>query len=213
MNKEAIKQQVLDGLNFRHACKIFDGTKKITDDDFDFLLQVARLSPTSFGMQGVRLLVITNKELKQKLKPVCWNQNQIDTSSHLVVFLTRTQDLKPNSEYVYTRFKERNLPIEHYEAYLKKYEEFHQNRDTYHWGAKQAYILLGNMTTAAAMIEIDSCPIEGFEKEKVEKILDINTSHEEVILISAFGYRTNPQPSKLRLPLEEISQFIKEDTL
>lgn len=209
MNKEAIKQTILDGLNFRHACKIFDTEKKISNDDFEFLLQTARLAPTSFGMQGVRLLVITNSEIKQKLKPVCWNQNQIDTSSHLVIFLTKTQDLKPNSEYVKVRFAERGLSSEYQEAYLNRYKEFHEQQDTYQWGAKQAYILFSSMINAAAMIEIDSCPIEGFEKSNVEDILQIDTDQEEVVLLATFGYRVNEQPTKLRLPLDKISKYIK----
>ena len=209
MNKDILKQEIINSFNFRHACKLFDESKVIPKNDFDFLLEIARLSPTSFGMQGVRVLVITNKELKQKLKPVCWNQNQIDSSSHLVVFLTKTQDLKPNSNWVQTMFSQRGLSEEYLNAYLQKYESFHENRDIYEWGSKQAYILLANMISSAAMIGIDSCPLEGFEKESVEKILDIDTSKEEVALLCAFGYRMNPQPQKLRLSTEEMSQYIE----
>jgi nitroreductase len=213
MPYEHIKQSILDTYNFRHACKIFDTNKNITDEDFNFLLEVARLSPTSFGMQGVKLYVITNQEKKEQLKPVCWNQNQIDTCSHLVVFTTKTKDLKPNSNWVKARFAERGLDAEMEKVYLSVYENFHKSgeftSDTYQWGSRQAYILMANMLTSAAKLGIDSCPIEGFEKSKVEDIMGLDTSKEEVAVITAFGYRVNPQSKKNRLPLEEIVEFIK----
>lgn len=207
------KKQILDAFNFRHACKIFDANKTITDEDFNFLLEVARLSPTSFGMQGVKLYVITNQEKKEELKPFCWNQNQIDSCSHLVVFTTKTEELKPNSEWVKARFSERGLDAEMQKSYLGVYENFHKTgeftNDTYQWGSRQAYILMANMLTAAASIGIDSCPIEGFEKSKVEDVLKIDTTKEEVSVITTFGYRVNPQPKKQRLDINEITEFIK----
>ncbi len=233
MEKEKVKQQVLEAYGFRHACKLFDASKKIDEADMDYLLETGRLSPTSFGMQGVRMIVITDDALRAKLKPACWNQNQIDSSSHLVVFTTRTQDLVPGSDWVKSRFADRGMPIEAQEAYYTRYAGFHQSlkdqiagyfsrsfvnlfynifhhgrnaQDIYHWGAKQCYILMGNMMTAAAMIGIDSCPLEGFEKNKVEGILELDTQKEEVVLICAFGYRQNDQPQKRRLPIGEISE-------
>lgn len=207
------KKQILDAFNFRHACKIFDANKTITDEDFNFLLEVARLSPTSFGMQGVKLYVITNQEKKEELKPYCWNQNQIDTCSHLIVYTTKTEELKPNSEWVKARFSERGLDAQMQKTYLGVYENFHKTgeftNDTYQWGSRQAYILMANMLTAAAAIGIDSCPIEGFEKSKVEEILKIDTTKEEVSVITAFGYRVNPQPKKQRLDINAITEFIK----
>ena len=212
MQKKEIKTVLQEAQNFRHACKIFDSSKKISDDDFTTILEAARMSPTSFGMQGVRLLVITNQELKEKLKPLCWNQNQIDSCSHLVVLKTRTQDLKPNSKWVKERFGERNLPQEGYERYLKVYEDFHASltcNDIYEWGTRQAYIMLRSMINAAAMLKIDSCPIEGFERKKVEELLEIDTAQEGISVLVAFGYRLNDAPKKLRLALNEICEVIE----
>jgi nitroreductase len=233
MNNEAVKKQVLEAYNFRHACKLFDSAKKIDEADMAYILETGRLSPTSFGMQGVRMIVITDDALKAKLKPACWNQNQIDSCSHLVVFTTRTKDLVPGSDWVKSRFADRGMPADAQEAYYTRYAGFHKDmkervegffkrsmvgffynmfhhgrnaKAIYNWGAKQCYILLGNMMTAAAMIGIDSCPIEGFEKNKVEEILGLDTENEEVVLLCPFGYRQNDQPEKYRLPIEEISE-------
>lgn len=207
------KKEILDSYHFRHACKMFDANKTITDEDFNFLLEVARLSPTSFGMQGVKLYVITDTKTKQNLKPLCWNQNQIDSCSHLVVFTTKTKDLKPNSEWVKDRFAERGLDDAMQKAYLNRYESFHNEgeftKDIYQWGSRQAYIIMANMLSAAAAIGIDSCPIEGFEKSNVEKCLDIDTTKEQVSVITAFGYRVNPQSIKNRLPQDAIVEFIR----
>ena len=210
MEKETKKQLLLDAYHFRHACKLFDETKKISKEDFEFILECGRLSPTSFGMQGVRLEVITNQELKEQLRPLCWNQPQITSCSHLVVFKTRTADLKPDSKWVKERFSERGLPKEAIEKYLEVYKNFHTTlkcQDIYEWGTRQAYILFSSMITAAAAIEIDSCPIEGFSKQEIEKALHIDTQEEEVALVCCFGYRKNEQPQKLRLPLKEICEF------
>ncbi len=213
MSYENLKNSIIDTYNFRHACKIFDSNKTITDNNFNFLLEVARLSPTSFGMQGVKLYVITNKKKKEELKPACWSQNQIDTCSHLVIFTTKTKELKANSEWVKARFGERGLTPDMQKAYLDRYEKFHQqadfSKDIYQWGSRQAYILMANMLTSAASMKIDSCPIEGFEKSKVEDILGLDIEHEEVSVIAAFGYRINPQPKKNRLSIEQIVEFIQ----
>ncbi|MFT7859757.1 MAG: NAD(P)H-dependent oxidoreductase [Sulfurimonas sp.] len=207
-----IKQTLLQAYNFRHACKLFDATKKIKEEDFSFILETARLSPTSFGMEGVKITVITNQELKKQLKPFCWNQDQIDSCSHLVIFKTKTKDLKPYSKWVEEKFAQRGLPKEAQEKYMEVYENFHKSLksdDIYEWGTRQAYIMFSSMITSAALLKIDSCPIEGFEKENIEKVLDIDTNEEEVSLVCTFGYRVNEQPKKFRLDLDEMCEFIR----
>lgn len=206
------KQILSKAYHFRHACKIFDTAKKIDSRDFEFILETARLTPTSFGMEGVRIMVITNDELKKKIKPLCWNQNQIDTCSHLVVFKTRTKDLQPGSQWVKDKFAQRDLPQEVLEKYLELYANFHKSlkcKDIYEWGTRQAYSMFSSMITSAAVLEIDSCPIEGFEKENLENLLEIDTNEEEISLVCTFGYRVNPQPQKFRLSLDEMCEFIK----
>ncbi len=201
-------------MDFRHACKVFDETKTISDEEMTYILEAGRKSPSSFGMEGWKFLVITNKELKEKLRPACWDQVQITSSSHLVIVLAAIENVKVESGIPEKRFSRREMPQETLDFYLDLYAKhlapvLSSDENIYCWTARQTYIALGNMMTAASYIGIDSCPIEGFEKEKVEEILQLNTSKYQVSVIVPFGYRLNEQSEQLRLPFEDVVEFIK----
>lgn len=201
-------------MDFRHACKIFDENKKINDEEIGYILEAGRKSPSSFGMEAWKFLVITNEDLKAKLRPFCWNQVQVTSCSHLVIILAGIESAKVESGQVEKRFRRREMPQEsldfYMDIYAKHLEQILSSDDNiYAWTAKQSYIALGNMMTAAAFIGIDSCPIEGFEKENVENVLALDTSKYQVAVIVPFGYRVNEQPTQLRLPFEEVVEFIK----
>lgn len=201
-------------MDFRHACKIFDDTKKISETDMKFILETGRKSPSSFGMEGWKFLVITNEELKAKLRPACWDQVQLTSCSHLVIILTNIDSVKPQSGEPEKRFKRREMPQEKLDFYLNLYathltKELSTDENVHHWTSKQAYIAAGNMMTAAAYIGIDSCPIEGFEKEKVEEILGLDTTKNQLAMVLPFGYRINEQSTQQRLPFDEVVEFIK----
>ncbi|WP_309498564.1 NAD(P)H-dependent oxidoreductase [Sulfurovum sp.] len=201
-------------MDFRHACKIFDENKKINDEEIGYILEAGRKSPSSFGMEAWKFLVITNEDLKVKLRPFCWNQVQVTSCSHLVIILAGIESAKVESGQVEKRFRRREMPQEsldfYMDIYAKHLEQILSSDDNiYAWTAKQSYIALGNMMTAAAFIGIDSCPIEGFEKENVENVLALDTSKYQVAVIVPFGYRVNEQPTQLRLPFEEVVEFIK----
>ena len=89
-----MEKTFMEAMDFRHACKVFDETKKITDEDMNYILEVGRKSPSSFGMEGWKFLVITNEELKAKIRPVCWNQVQVTSCSHLVIILAAIDAVK-----------------------------------------------------------------------------------------------------------------------
>jgi len=211
MNK---KEEFLKMMDFRHACKIFDETKKISDEDMHYILEVARKSPSSFGMEAWKFLVITNDELREKLRPLCWDQVQITSCSHLVIVLAGIETLKVESGVVRSQLMRRNLPQEKLDAFIKVYashleDVLNDDNKIYQWSARQTYIAAANMMSAAAAIEIDSCPIEGFEKEKVEQVLGLDTSKFQVAMILPFGYRLNEQSKQLRSNFEHVIEFIK----
>ncbi len=204
----------LKAMDFRHACKVFDDTKKISDEDMHFILEAGRKSPSSFGMEAWKFLVITNEELKAKIRPACWNQVQITSCSHLVIVLARIESVKPESGEVEKRFARREMPKDQLDFYLDLYSKHLANtlssdENIYNWTSKQSYIALGNMMTAAAYIGIDSCPIEGFDKEQVEEILGLDTTKYQLSCVLPFGYRINEQSTQQRLPFEEVVEFIK----
>ena len=209
-----MQNDFMKAMDFRHACKAFDETKKIPDETMRYILEAGRKSPSSFGQEGWKFLVITNEALKARLRPACWNQVQITSCSHLVVILAAIEDLRPRSGVPAKRFARRPLPQEKIDAYIDLYssflaDTFSSNEKTYAWSARQTYIALGNMMTAAACVGVDSCPIEGFEKKKVEEILELDTRKYQVSVIVPFGYRINPQSEQMRLDFDEVVEYIE----
>ena len=208
-----MKNDFLNAMDFRHACKLFDENKKISAEDMYIILEAGHKSPSSFGMEPWKFLVITNDDLKAKLRLSCWDQPQVTTSSHLVVILAAIENVKVESGIPQKRFGRRDMPQEKKDFYINLYanhlkETLSTNANIYAWTARQCYIAAGNMMSAAAFLGIDSCPIEGFEKAKLEEILNLDTNQYQVAIVIPFGYRINPQSTQLREPFEEIVQFI-----
>jgi nitroreductase len=203
-----------EAMDFRHACKLFDENRKISDEEIREILEAGRKSPSSFGMEPWKFLVITNEELKANIRPHCWNQVQITSCSHLVVILAAIENVKPESGVVKKRFSRREMPQEMLDFYMDKYrahlsKTLSSDENILCWSARQTYIAATNMMTCAATLGIDSCPIEGFDKEDVERVLDLDTKKYQLSLILPFGYRVNEQSAQLRLPFEDVVEFIE----
>lgn len=222
--KELTKQEILEAYYFRHATKEFDPAKKISDDDFQFILEAARLSPSSLGLEPWKLIVAQNQELRDKLREVSWGaQGQLPTASHFVLLLSRTvKDVRYDSEYIaHQMLNVRGVPEEVFQNMLKRYKSFQKSdfhlldsdRAIFDWTGKQSYIALGNMLTAAALIGIDSCPIEGFDMDAVNQILEeeglLEDGRLQISVMAAFGYRVRDPRPKIRKPLEEIVKWVE----
>ena len=203
--------EFLKAMAFRHACKTFDTAKQIPQEEFESMLEVARLSPSSFGMEPWRLIIVRRPELRKALKSACWNQNQITECSELVIFTTDNDTVRSDAPYVRKMFERRGLPKEAVDTYLGVYKNYLEPIECdevllENWTATQCYIALANMMTYAATLQIDSCPIEGFDKESVEAILDLEYGH-SVAVMCAFGYRVNPQSEQKRLEMKHIVEY------
>lgn len=203
--------EFLEAMAFRHACKRFDTEKQIPAEEFESILDVCRISPSSFGMEPWRLIVVRDPNLRKALKPSCWNQTQITECSELVIFTTDNDLVRSDTKYVKKMFERRGLPPEAVENYVGVYKNYLAEIENdelllQNWTAKQCYIACANMMTYAATLKIDTCPIEGFDREAVEAILDLPEGH-SVALICAFGYRVNPQSERKRLPIEQIVEY------
>jgi len=216
------KDEILEAYNFRHACKVFDAEKKISEEDFATILEVARLSPSSFGFEPWKFLVVQNMELREKLKEVTWGaQGTLPTASHFVVVLARKQkSMLASSEHItHMMYDVHKLPEEMAEKRREIYRNFQESdfklleseRATFDWACKQTYIALGNMMSTAAMLGVDSCPIEGFQAEALEKVMQenfgIDTEEFGVSVMVAFGYRVDAQKRKTREELEKITTW------
>ncbi|WP_462111671.1 NAD(P)H-dependent oxidoreductase [Campylobacter concisus] len=205
----------LEILKFRHACKIFDESKKISAGEFDFILEAGRLSPSSTGLEQWDFLVVQNKELREKIKAVSWNQAQITSCSHLVVILAKIKEIKVGSSYIDKMIARRaDKNIEAIAARQKFYHDFllsnFKNDDelTFQWSHEQCMIAATNMMNAAASLGIDSCPIEGFDRHALNEILGLDEGEQRVAIVVPFGYRLNPQPEKYRRQRSEVVTWI-----
>jgi len=217
------KTDILNAFHFRHACKEFDPNRTISDEDFRFILETGRLSPSSLGYEPWHFVVLQDRAIREKLLPYTWGaQKQLPTASHYVILLSRTKaELMPDGDYVTRILKEvRGFSEEEIAKRRRRNVDFLQNdfgvwddeRLVFEWASRQTYIAMANMMTAAALIGIDSCPVEGFNKEKVESLLEaegiLDRSKFGVSCMVAFGYRVAPQSEKKRRPLEDMVQWV-----
>ncbi|MCE5090268.1 NAD(P)H-dependent oxidoreductase [Staphylococcus devriesei] len=216
-----MQDTIIKAFNFRHATKEFDNQKKISESDFNTILETGRLSPSSLGLEPWRFIVVENEELKNKLKPYSWGaQKQLDSASHFVIILAR-KNVTASSEYVQhiirgiKKYEESTIP-----AVEDKFNNFQTNfhindneRTLLDWASKQTYIALANMMTSAALLGIDSCPMEGFDLDQVTEILSeegvVDTEHFAPSVMVAFGYRKNEPKGKVRQPAEDVIEWIK----
>ncbi|WP_160680058.1 NAD(P)H-dependent oxidoreductase [Clostridium sp. C8-1-8] len=220
---QELKQRILEAHNFRHACKEFDKDKKISKEDFDFILEVGRLSPSSLGFEPWKFVVVQDMSFREEIRKVSWGaQGQLPTASHFLLVLSRTEkDLRYDSEYIEDFMREiQKLPSEVAEGKRNRYKDFQENdfkmlessRALNDWASKQTYIAMANMMTAAAEIGIDSCPIEGFNKEKLEEVLNSRGVLEDgsftISYMLAFGYRKVEPRAKTRQAMEQIVTWI-----
>ena len=212
------KTEILNSYKWRHACKEFDATKKISNEDLDFLFDVISLSPSSFGLQPFEVLVVDNKSLLTELLPHVWGgQKQLPTASQTFIFLTKNDVLITDDYFNHILKDVQKVPqamlefrrdlINNHQIKEINIEENH--RYLIDWAAKQVYIALGNVMTAAAQIGIDSCPIEGFLKNETTEILVkygvLDLKKHSLAVMCSFGYRkNNPVLSKTRKSLTEL---------
>lgn len=207
---------VLEHRTWRYATKKFDSTKKVSDKDLNTLLEATRLSASSYGLQPYHVLVVSDQEIREKLKPVSWGQSQITDASHIIVFANVTdfgEELV--DEYVQNASATRNIPAEN----LKGYADFMKSKllelpvDTKNnWTARQAYIAFSNMMQAAAELKIDTCPMEGFEPEAYNEILGLTEKDLSAAVVLAIGYRSEEDGTqhlpKVRKSKEELFTLI-----
>jgi nitroreductase len=207
---------------FRHACKRFDASKTISAEDFAVILEAGRLSPSSFGFEPWHFLVLQNKEVREKLRPVCWGaQNCFNGASHFVVLLARRKaDMIYDSDYIRHIMNDvQNLPADIQKQRSNKYENFLKNdfkllendRTIFDWACKQCYIALMGMLMAAALLKIDSCPVEGFVHDEAERILAeeglLDTGRFGIAVMAGFGYRAAEPRPKTRQSAESVIEW------
>lgn len=225
LQEEHLAKELLKGYHFRFACKEFDGTRHIPESLFEIILEAGRLSPSSFGLEPWKFLVVQNPQLRKKIKDISWGaQSKLPEASHFMIFLTRTEkDLSGFSTYIRKEIMENTQHLDkdfaderarRIDSYLKDDLEATTPRALRDWAARQVYIPIANMMTTAALFGIDSCPIEGFSQKGINELLEeydlLENGRFSTTCMVAFGYRkTEPTRLKTRRPASKVIQWIK----
>ena len=209
-------EDLIKSLQSRYATKMFDSTKKIDEKTWAKIEDMLVLSASSFGLQPWKFLVIKNTKTREQLKPVSWNQSQITDASHIVVFLGKTSiDEKYITDYISHIATTRGVSKADLQGYNDMMIQYllknRTQKEVEIWAAKQTYIALGNILTSAAVIGVDTCPIEGISHDDYQKILNVGDDY-KVLCVCAFGYRSKDDKyslaKKVRFDKNKIIQHI-----
>ena len=204
-----------EALNWRYATKAFDPSRSIPADTWQALEQSLVLSPSSYGLQPWKFLLIRDRELRQQLRPHSWDQSQITDCAELVVFLgRRTIEQSDVDRLIDTTCQARGLAREQlgfYADLLRRNVVNHEQvpaSEVANWNGRQVYIALGTFMTAAALLGVDTCPIEGFDPAAYDRLLGLETSAWRSWVVCAAGYRADgdkyAQLAKVRYPSSEL---------
>lgn len=207
----------LEALKSRYACKAMNGDQ-VPEEVLHRILEAARLAPTSSGLQPFSILVVTNQDLKEKIRPVSWNQPQVTSCSHLLVFAawdTYTED-RINSMFDLTN-EVRGFKNEGWEAYRQKLLAEYPGRDAevnFEHAARQSYIALMAAMTQASFEGVDCTPMEGFSPEAVDEILGLRAKGLRSTVLLPLGYRDAEKDwlvnlAKVRRPMESFIENIE----
>lgn len=184
---------LLEKLNWRYATKKMNPEKKVPEEKLNAILEAARLAPTSSGLQPFEIIVVNDPDTRAKIREVAWDQAQVTEGSHLLVFAAWDNYTADRINMMFDLVnKERGFTNEGWEAYRQKLLTAYVPRDAeenYQHAARQAYIGLGFALTAAAFEAVDATPMEGFDADKVDEILDLKARGLRAVTLVPLGYR------------------------
>lgn len=193
-----MNKQLIEALEWRYACKKFDANKRISDTDLDTILDSIQLTPSSYGLQPIKVLLIETKELREQIKPIAWNQAQVVDASHLLVFCHYTALSESYvDQHVSLMANTRNLPIEKLQGFGTHVKSSIATMDADHvnqWTGKQTYIALGQVLLSCALLKIDATPMEGFDRRALDNLLDLSKDGLSASLLCPIGYRHAEDP-------------------
>lgn len=210
--------EIKQALEWRYATKRFDATKKISEVDWKILEDALKMAPSSYGVQPWKFLVVENPEVREKLKPVSWNQTQVTDASHYVVLLYKEQmDADHVQKYVDRVAEVRGVPLSSLDGYKNMMIENlvvkPQPGKMANWAQRQTYIALGFLLETAALLKIDACPMEGFDPSAYDQILNLEGTGWKTIASVALGYRhaedTMQAAKKVRFADDQLIQRIR----
>lgn len=211
------EQTILEALNWRYAVKKFDSQKKIPGEQWGILMESMRLAPSSYGLQPWKFVLVENTELRLALRKVSRDQSQVTDCSHFVVFQALEKLTSKEVDDHLSRVAEvREVPVESLEAYrqgmIETLIEGPRGKTIEFWAQRQAYLPMGFAMHAAALLHIDTCPMEGLQAAEYDRILSPAPNYKTIAAL-AFGYRDVSDKyshlKKVRFPLGQIFETKK----
>mgnify|MGYP000486461823 CR=1 FL=1 len=188
-----MSSKTIEKLQWRYATKRFDSSKILSEEKLTILKEAFNLTATSYGLQPLKLLIVSNSDLKQQLMPLTYNQPQVRDASHVLVLCI---EKNINEDFILDHFKrvegQRNTPrtiLEPFEKALIENFSEKQAPEIKHWMANQLYLTLGALLTVCAVENIDACPIEGFEPKMYDELLGLDKKGLESVIVLPVGYR------------------------
>ena len=202
--------ELLEVLNWRYATKKFDPTKKIPADVWETLRQTLLLTPSSFGLQPWKFIEVVDPAIREKLVAASWNQRQVADADRMVVFaVPETLDEAHVDRYLAKTAAVQKVPVESLAGYRKMLVgTLGYGVD---WFAKQAYIALGNFMTSAALLGVDTCPMEGLEPKQYDEILGLTAMGYRTVFACPAGYRAvdDAHAKRPKVRFDEKDVFLK----
>lgn len=209
--------ELIAALEWRYATKVFDSTRKIPADVWAALEKTLVLTPSSYGLQPYKFLIVDNPAKRTELLPHTWGQKQVVDASHFVVFAARTKMTEADvDKLVDLTIALRNLPS----GALNTYRDIivgdivngARGKISHEWATRQSYIALGNLMTAAAVLKVDACPMEGLVPAEYDRILGLENSGYATAVACALGYRSAGDKysslAKVRYKINELVRHI-----
>jgi nitroreductase/dihydropteridine reductase len=208
---------LIDNLKWRYATKKMNG-ETVPQEKLDYILEAARLAPSSSGLQPYRIFVITNKKLLKHISEIAYNQSQVADCSHLLVFAAWDDYTYEKLDEVFQRTaRERDIPANSMDAYKQQLLSLFESKDR-EWrsshSAKQAYIAFGLAIAAAAERKVDATPMEGFDTNEMDKLLGLEELGLKSVVLLPLGYRDENADwllklKKVRTPKEEFVHYLR----
>lgn len=207
---------LLEQAKWRYATKKFDASKKVDQKLVDQIVEAARLAPTSSGLQPFKVFVITNQELKNQLVPISMGQQQVADCSHLLVFAAWDNYTEERIDHIYgITTGAREQPIDRYKDYTDRLKSLYLTRsheENFAHTARQSYIAFAYAIAMAAELKVDTTPMEGFDNEAVDKLLNLSEQGLRSVTLLPLGYRdeSNDWLVKMKKARHPQSEFVIE---
>ena len=211
MNPDFLQQQ----LHWRYATKYFDTDRPVANETAKQILEAMRMAPSAYGVQPWKFVVVTDPELRAELRPLSYDQAQVTEASHLIVVAARNRVEDTDVDrYMRDMAETRGITVDQLEGFAKMIKGdvvAREPAESGHWAAQQTYITLGFGLLAAALLEVDSCPMEGFDHAAVSEKLGLADEGYTALAYLALGYRSEKDETvdleKVRYAMDEVVEW------